>query len=79
MTLQEAIDRYLDNNLNRLMSDLRIPPGVRGPIRNAARAAISRGAEELLDGALTQLRLSGEAKEAVGASVRAAMRQIRVR
>ena len=79
MTLQEAIDRFLDNSLNRLMSDLRIPPGLRGPIRNAARAAISRGAEELLDRALTQMRLSGEAKEAVGASVRAAMRQIRVR
>jgi hypothetical protein len=79
MTLQEAIDRFLDNSLNRLMSDLRIPPGLRGPIRDAARAAISRGAEELLDRALTQMRLSGEAKEAVGASVRAAMRQIRVR
>jgi len=79
MTLQEAIDRFLNNNLNRLMSDLRIPPGLRDPIRNAARAAISRGAEELLDRALTQMRLSGEAKEAVGASVRAAMRQIRVR
>ena len=79
MTLQEEIDRFLDNNLNRLMSDLRIPPGLRGPIRNAARTAIGRGAEELLDRALTQMRLSGEAKEAVGASVRAAMRQIRVR
>ena len=79
MTPQEAIDRFLDNNLNRLMSDLRIPPGLRGPIRDAARAAIGRGAEELLDRALTQMRLSGEAKEAVGASVRAAMRQIRVR
>jgi len=78
MTLQEGIDRFLDNNLNRLMSDLRIPPGLRGPIRNAARAAIGHGAEELLDRALTQMRLSGEAKEAVGASVRAAMRQIRV-
>jgi hypothetical protein len=79
MTLQEAIDRFLDNSLNRLMSDLRIPPGLRDPIRNAARAAIGRGAEALLDRALTQMRLSGEAKEAIGASVRAAMRQIRVR
>jgi hypothetical protein len=79
MTLQEAIDRFLDNNLNRLMSDLRIPPGLRGQIRNAAGAAIGRSAEELLDRALTQMRLSGEAREAIGASVRAAMRQIRVR
>src|SRR5215813_11244851 len=79
MTLQEAIDRYLDNSLNRLMSDLRIPPGLRDPIRNAARAAIGRGAEELLDRSLTQTGLRGEAKEAIEASVRAAMRQIRVR
>ncbi len=79
MTLQEAIDRFLDNNLNRLMSDLRIPPGLRDPIRKAARAAIGRGAEELLDRSLTQMRLSSEAKEAIGASVRAAMRQIPVR
>jgi hypothetical protein len=79
MTLQEAIDRFLDDNLNRLMIDLRIPPGLRDPIRNAARTAISRGAEESLDRALTQMRLSGEAKEAIGTSVRAALRQIRVR
>jgi hypothetical protein len=79
MTLQEAIDRFLDNNLNRLMSDLGIPPGLRGPIRNAASAAIGRGAEELLDSSLTQMGLRGEVKEAIGASVRAAMRQIRVR
>jgi hypothetical protein len=79
MTLQEAIDRFLNNNLNRLMGDLRIPPPLRDPIRNAARAAIGRGAEELLDRSLMQMGLSGEAKEAIGASVRAAMRQIRVR
>jgi hypothetical protein len=79
MTLQEAIDRFLDNRLNRLMSDLRIPPGLRDPIRNAARAAIGRGAEELLDRSLTHMGLRGEAKEAIEASVRAAMRQIRVR
>jgi hypothetical protein len=79
MTLQEAINRFLDNSLNRLMSDLRIPSGLRNTIRNAARAAIGRGALELLDRSLTQMRLSSEAKEAIGASVRAAMRQIRVR
>jgi hypothetical protein len=79
MTLQEAIDRFLNNSLNRLMSDLRIPPGLRNPIRNAARAAIGRGAMELLNRSLTQMRLSSEAKEAIGSSVRAAMRQIRVR
>jgi hypothetical protein len=79
MTLQDAIDRFLDDNLNRLMSDLRIPPRMRGSIRNAARAAIGRGAEELLDRSLTQMGLRGKAKEAIGASVRAAMRQIRVR
>jgi len=79
ISLGDSIRRYLDNNLDRLMSDLRVPQSLRGPIRNAARAAIGRSAEELLDRSLTQMRLSSEAKEAIGASVRAAMRQIRVR
>jgi hypothetical protein len=78
-SLGDAIRRYLDNNLDRLMSDLRIPQSLRGHIRNAARDAIGRGATEALNQALTRMRVGGEAREAISASVRAAMEQIRVR
>ncbi len=78
-SLGDAIRRYLDNNLNRLMSDLRIPQSLRGPIRNAARDAIGRGATEALNRALTGMGVGDEAREAIGASVRAAIEQIRVR
>jgi hypothetical protein len=76
--LSEAIERYLNHQLDRLLIDLRVPPGMRGHIRDAARAAIGRGAEELLDRSLTQMRLSPNAREAIKSSVRGAMKQIRV-
>jgi len=77
-SLSEAIDRYIDERLNRVMNTLRVPQGLRGAIREVARTAIGRGTMELLDRSLAQTRLSGEAKEAIRESVRAAMRQIHV-
>jgi hypothetical protein len=77
-SLSQAIDRYIDENLNRLMSDLGVPPGLRGPIRNLTRTAFGRGTTEALDSWLGQTRLDGEVKKAIGASVREAMRQIGV-
>jgi len=77
-SLSEAIDRYIDERLNRVMNTLRAPQGLRGAIREVARTAIGRGTMELLDRSLAQTRLSGEAKEAIRESVRAAMRQIHV-
>jgi hypothetical protein len=79
LSLGEAIRRYLDNNLDRLMSDLRVPRSLRGHIRNAARDAIGRGATEALNRALTQMGVGGGAREAIVSSVRAAIEQIRVR
>jgi len=61
------------------MDGLRIPRSLRGPIRNAARDAIGRGAMEALDRGLTGAGIGGEAREAITTSVRAAMEQIRVR
>jgi hypothetical protein len=78
-SLGEAIRNYLDGQLNRLMDGLRIPQPLRGPIRNAARDAIGRGATEALDRALTGAGVGGEAREAITTSVRAAIEQIRVR
>jgi len=79
LSLGDAIRRYLDNNLDRLMSDLRVPRSLRGHIRDAARDAIGRGATEALDHALTQMAIGGKAREAIISSVRAAIGQIRVR
>ena len=79
LSLGDAIRWYLDNNLDRLMSDLRVPRSLRGHIRNAARDAIGRGATEALNRALTQMGVGGGAREAIISSVRAAMGQIRVR
>jgi hypothetical protein len=79
LSLADVIRRYLDNNLDRLMSDLRVPRSLRGRIRNAARDAIGRGATEALTRALTQMGVGGRAGEAIISSVRAAMEQIRVR
>jgi hypothetical protein len=79
LSLGDAIRRRLDNNLDRLMSDLRVPRSLRGHIRNAARDAIGRGATEALNRALTQMGVGGGGKEAIISSVRAAIEQIRVR
>src|SRR5262249_46509722 len=77
-SLSEAIDRYIDEKLNRVMDNLRAPQALRGAIREVARTAIGHGTMDLLDRSLAQTRLSGEAKEAIRESVRAAMRQIQV-
>ncbi len=79
MSLGEAIRNYIDGRLNRLMEGMGIPRSLRGPIRNAARDAIGRGATEALDRALTGAGIGSEARKAITTSVRAAMEQIRVR
>jgi hypothetical protein len=76
-TLMQAIENYIDTGLNRVMSDLHVPPALRPHLRDAARGAIGRGAQELLDQALSATRLNSEVREAISNSVRAAMMQIR--
>jgi hypothetical protein len=79
LSLGDAIRRYLDNNLDRLMRDLRVPQSLRGRVRDAARDAIGRGATEALNRALTQMGVGGGAREAIISSASAAIEQIRVR
>lgn len=62
----------IDENLNSTMNRLGVPESLRGPIRDAAHAALERGAESLLNNALDQTSLGNEAKEAIRTSVRAA-------
>ena len=62
----------LDDNLNSTMNRLGVSQSIRSRIRDAAHAALERGAESLLNKALDQTGLGQEAKEAIRASVRAA-------
>jgi len=78
-SLQEEIDRYIDSGLNPLMDRLRVPTALRRPIRESARATIGLNAGELLDRSLKQMRLGGEAREAIRASISNVMRQIHTR
>ena len=64
----------IDENLNSTMNSFGVPQSLRGRIRDAAHAALERGAERLLNQALDQTGLGNEAKEAIRASVRAAAR-----
>ncbi len=65
--------RRVDENLNSTMRRVGVPESLRGPLRDAARAAIRRGAQELFDRVLDAANLTGEAREAVSATVRAEM------
>jgi hypothetical protein len=66
---------WVDRNLNSAMSRIGIPPSLRGPLRDGAHAAIERGAEAIFDQILDAARLTGEPREAVKATVRAALQQ----
>jgi outer membrane protein OmpA-like peptidoglycan-associated protein len=64
----------VDDHLNSTMNRLGIRQSLRGRIRDAAHAAVEKGAESLLINALDQTDLGNEVKEAIRASVRAAAR-----
>jgi len=78
-SLQDEIDRYINGGLNLLMDRLRVPTALRGPIRESARATIGLNAGESLDRSLKRMRLGGETREAIKASIRNVMRQIHTR
>jgi hypothetical protein len=61
----------VDEGLNSTMGRLGVPSSLRGPIRDAAHAAIERGGQAILDRALDETGLSSQAKEAIRAAVRA--------
>jgi hypothetical protein len=80
VSLGDAIRKYMDTKLESLLNELRVPRTLRGPIRGAVSNAIGKGATKALDKALSAAGVSNsQAREAIGASVRAAIEVIRVR
>jgi outer membrane protein OmpA-like peptidoglycan-associated protein len=65
--------RKVDDSLTSTMGRLGVPQHLRGPIRDAAHGAIERGTQSVLDHMLDRTDLSSEAKEAIRATIRAAM------
>jgi hypothetical protein len=63
--------QMLDSRLDSAMNSLRVPQSWHGRIRDAAHAAVDKGAEEILNRTLAAAGISGEAQEAIRASVRA--------
>ncbi|HJU04925.1 MAG TPA: OmpA family protein [Nitrospiraceae bacterium] len=61
----------VNEGLDSTMSRAGVPPSLRGPIRDAARVAIERGAESALDNVLDKTNLDSETKEAIKTTVRA--------
>jgi hypothetical protein len=64
----------VDERLNSAMNRVGVPQQLRGPLRDAAHAAISRGAEEIFDQALDAIELRGGPREAVKDVVQAALK-----
>jgi OmpA family len=65
--------KKVDDSLTSTMGRLGVPRHLRGPIRDAAHGAIERGTQAVLDQMLDRTDLSSEAKEAIRATIRAAM------
>jgi hypothetical protein len=63
----------IDDSLASTMSRLGVPQRLRGPIKDAAHGAIERGTQAVLDQMLARTDLSREAKEAIRATIRAAL------
>jgi len=63
----------VDENLDSAMRRTGVPESLRGPLRNGAHAAIERGTEAVFNQVLDAAGLTGEAREAVSTTVRAAM------
>jgi hypothetical protein len=71
-SFSEMFWRRMDERLNSTMSRVGVPLSLRGPIRDAAHAAIRQGTGGLLNSALDETGLSAEAKGAIRVAVRAA-------
>jgi hypothetical protein len=63
----------VDQNLDSVMNRAGVPQSLRGPLRDGAHAAITRGAGAVFDQVLDAAGLTGATREALSASVRAAM------
>ena len=63
----------VDENLDSVMNRVSVPQSLRGPLRDGAHAAITRGAGAVFDQVLDAAGLTGATRDAVSATVRAAM------
>jgi outer membrane protein OmpA-like peptidoglycan-associated protein len=72
-SLNQMFWQKVDDSLSSTMGRLGVPQSLRGPIRDAAHGAIERGTQSVLDHMLDRTDLSSEAKEAIRATIRAAM------
>jgi hypothetical protein len=63
----------VDRTLDSAMSRVGVPQSLRSPLRDGAHAAISRGAEEILNRVLDASGLGPDAREAIRSTVRAAI------
>ena len=63
----------VDENLDSVMNRVGVPQSLRGPLRDGAHAAITRGTQAVFDRVLDAANLTGGPRDAVSAAVRAAM------
>jgi hypothetical protein len=73
-SFDEMFWRWFDDNLESTMNRAGVPPSLRGPIRDGAHAAVTRGAEAVLDSVLGASGLGSAAQNAIRAAVRAAVK-----
>jgi hypothetical protein len=73
-SLDQRFWQTVDERLNSAMNRVGVPQQLRGPLRDAAHAAISRGAEAIFDQALDAIELRGGPREAVKNVVQAALK-----
>jgi len=73
-SLDQRFWQTVDERLNSAMNRVGVPQQLRGPLRDAAHAAISRGAEAIFDQALDAIELRGGPREAVKNVVRTALK-----
>jgi len=67
----KGVDKVVDD----MTAKLHIPEALRGPIKDGAHAAIEKGAEKALDGALDAAKITGQEREALKAAIKAAAEQ----
>jgi len=71
-SLSEMFWKKVDEKIDEITRKVGVPEKYRGLVKDAAHAAIEKGAEEALDKALDQAQLNSTQKEAIKAAIKAA-------
>ena len=69
-TFTQMFWQRLDDRLNSVMNRFGVPQSLRGPLRNGAHAAITRGSEALLKQILGASELPGNVQEAITGTIK---------